>query len=281
VSRVDAPAWEDPRRVLARHGLAPKRRFSQSFLVSRHAVEAIAEAAAPEPGEPVVELGPGLGTLTAALLRRGARVLAVERDRDMLAVLERELVPFGLQLRQGDAASVDYAQLAALLGGKPCVAGNLPYAITGAILRGLTEQRASIARAVVMVQREVRDRLCAQAGSADYGALTVFTSSVFEIDTLLRLAPGAFHPPPKVKSAVVRLVTRAEPLAEDTATFTALVRAAFQRRRKMLRNAMAAVFGAELSERALRRADIDGERRGETLTVAELARLAAAVDVEG
>jgi 16S rRNA (adenine1518-N6/adenine1519-N6)-dimethyltransferase len=131
-----------------------------------------------------------------------------------------------------------------------------------------------------MVQREVRDRLCAQPGTADYGVLTVFTSAAFEIDTVLRLEPGAFHPPPRVKSAVVRLLPRATPLAEETATFTTLVHAAFQRRRKMLRNALASAFGPERSERALARADIDPQRRGETLSVVELAHLASAVEPE-
>ncbi|MFI5306751.1 MAG: 16S rRNA (adenine(1518)-N(6)/adenine(1519)-N(6))-dimethyltransferase RsmA [Polyangiales bacterium] len=280
MTTIEAPAWEDPRRVLARHGLLPKRRLSQSFLVSRHAVDAIATAAVTQPGEHVVELGPGLGTLTAALLRRGARVLAIERDPDMLRVLEQELGPFGVELRHGDAAHVDYAELASSLRTKPSVAGNLPYAATGAILRNLTQHRELIARAVVMVQREVRDRLCAEPGTSDYGVLTVFTSAAFEIDTVLRLEPGAFHPPPRVKSAVVRLLPRATPLAEETATFTTLVHAAFQRRRKMLRNALASAFGLERSERALAQAGIDPQRRGETLSVAELARLASTLERE-
>src|SRR5206468_1774461 len=113
--------------------------FSQNFLISRSAVDTIARAAVLRAGEPVIELGAGLGTLTAALLRAGARVIAIERDRDMLQVLSAELGVHGLQIRREDAASVDYAALASELGEKPAVAGNLPYAITGAILRNLVQ----------------------------------------------------------------------------------------------------------------------------------------------
>ena len=121
----------------------------------------------------------------------------------MLHVLAAELGACALEVRREDAASLDYSALARELGATLSVAGNLPYAITGAILRNLGAHRAALARVVVMVQREVRDRLEAAPGTADYGALTVFTSAAFEIETLLRLPPGAFHPPPKVHSAVV------------------------------------------------------------------------------
>src|SRR5262249_34736329 len=152
---MSAPAFEDPRAVLKRHGLRPKRGLSQNFLVAQQTVERIAQAAELEPGAPVVELGPGLGTLTAALLRGGAGVVAIGSAPGMLRAPEAELVRFGLELRAGDAASTDFAALARELGRAPCVVGNLPYAITGAIMRNLVAQRRSIARALVMVQREV------------------------------------------------------------------------------------------------------------------------------
>ena len=273
---VDVPAWEDPRRVLGRHGLAPKRAFSQNFLVSKSAVESIADAAVRAPGERVIELGPGLGTLTAALLRRGGRVTAVERDRDMLDVLRAELGGVeALTLLEGDAATVDLAALAA--GERVAVAGNLPYAITGAILRNLTEQRALLTRAVVMVQKEVRDRLIAEPGSKAWGALTVFVQASFEARAHLKVPAGAFHPPPKVDSAVVVLTPRAVPLAEETETFREVVRAIFDARRKTLRNALAQALGPTRTDAALAAAGIDGKRRGETLSIPELASLAAAV----
>lgn len=259
--------------MLRRHGLTAKRAFSQNFLVARSVVERIAGALAPRAGELTVELGPGLGTLTAALVRAGARVLAIERDRDMLAVLREELRGVeGLELREGDAATVDLGALAAEHG-PVAVVGNLPYAITGAILRNLVEQRASLSRAVVMVQREVRDRLIAQPSTKAYGGLTVFVQAAFDVDPVLRVPAGAFHPPPKVESAVVRLVPRAVPRAEETEAFREVVHAAFGARRKTLRNALKQI-GAEA---ALERAGIDGGRRGETLSVEELAALAEAL----
>ncbi len=277
---MSAPAWEDPRRVLGRHGLRPKRGMSQNFLISPAAVARIAEAAAPQPQERVVELGAGLGTLTAALLRAGARVLAIERDPDMIGVLQAELSGFGVEVLHEDAASVDLSALAERAGGPLCVVGNLPYAATGAILRNLMRHRAALARAVVMVQREVRDRLEAAPGSADYGALTVFAHAAFEIETVLRLPPGAFHPPPKVHSAVVRLTPRAQPLVEENEPLRTVVRAAFQSRRKTLRNALAGVLGVPRAERILSRTGIDPRRRGETLALEQLAALARALEAD-
>lgn len=265
------PGWEDPRRVLKRHGLAPKRSFSQSFLVSRHAVERIVEALAPSPEELTVELGPGLGTLTGALLRAGARVLAVDRDRDMLAVLEAELgASERLTLCEGDASSVDLGALAAEHG-KVALVGNLPYAITGAILRNLTAHRASVRRAVVMVQKEVRDRLVAAPGSKTYGAASVFLQAAFAVEPVVKVTRGSFFPPPKVDSAVLRLFPHPAPRAEETEAFRAVVKAAFGRRRKTLRNALSSL--GEGTDEALARAGIDPRRRAETLTVEELATL--------
>jgi 16S rRNA (adenine1518-N6/adenine1519-N6)-dimethyltransferase len=262
-------SFEDPRRVLARHGLAPKKAFSQNFLVARHAIDAIVRAIDPRPGETVIELGPGLGTLTGALLAAGARVIAVEKDRDMIAVLRAELgADERLSIVEGDAAEVDPRALSE----GAALAGNLPYAITGAILRNLCERAGSISRAVIMVQREVRDRLVSEPGTREYGALTVFVQARFEVTSVLKVPAGAFHPPPKVDSAVVKLVPRAVPRAEGAA-FEAVVRAAFQARRKTLRNALVQAFGPERTDAALAAASIDGKRRGETLSIEELASL--------
>ncbi len=266
------PAWEDPRRVLSRHGLAPKRGFSQNFLVSRHAVERIAQALAAKPGERVVELGPGLGTLTTELLRSGAHVTAIDRDRDMLAVLAAELghVP-NFEARYGDATQVDFGALAS----RPvAVAGNLPYAVTGGIFRRLVEQHEHVDRAVLMIQREVRDRLLAEPGTKAYGALTVFTRCVFEVHSVLLVPSGAFFPPPKVDSAVIMLTKRSEPVDPESGSFAPVVRASFEARRKTLRNALLRIAASERVDEALTKAEIDGKRRGETLSVEEFWRLA-------
>jgi 16S rRNA (adenine1518-N6/adenine1519-N6)-dimethyltransferase len=267
--------WEDPRRILARHGLTPKRSFSQNFLTSERAVRAIVAACELDASSRAVELGPGCGTLTQSLAAACARVYAVERDPDMLHVLEMEMDPEHVELVRGDAKEVD---LRALAGGSPItVAGNLPYAITGAILRRLTEQPEMIKCAVLMVQREVRDRLVAAADTAEYGALTVFTQQVFRVETVIHVPRTAFHPPPKVTSSVVKLTPLATPRAPRTPSFDQVVRASFQARRKTLRNALSQSIGAELADAILTTAGIDGKRRGETLTVEEFGLLATAL----
>jgi 16S rRNA (adenine1518-N6/adenine1519-N6)-dimethyltransferase len=273
------PDWEDPRRVLARHCLSPKRHMSQCFLVSRSAVERIAAALEIVPGQRVVELGPGLGTLTAELLRGGARVVAIERDEDMIAVLEAELGHVcGLEVRAGDAAAIDWPALAEELDGPVAVVGNLPYAITGQILRGLTTARSSIGRAVLMVQREVRDRLLARPGTEAWGALSVFVQAAFDVTAITKVPSGSFHPRPKVDSAVVLLTPRPVPLAEETPSFRRLVRAVFDARRKTLRRALVrAGASAERVDRALAAHGVDPQIRGERLSIDTLAALAADV----
>ena len=263
--------WEDPRRVLARHGERPSKRFSQNFLVTESVVERIAVAVAPTAGERVIEIGPGAGTLTAALLRRGAMVEAIEKDPRMRAILTDELAASGrFSLVAEDATAMDVAELA---GGTPAVlVGNLPYAITGIIFRRLVEGFASVDRAVFMTQREVRDRILAEPGTKAYGPLSVFVGVAFEAEKILDVGPGAFFPPPKVRSAVFRLRPRAEPLIDpNDATFTTTVRAAFGQRRKTLRNALRSVAGGD---QAMADLGIDSRRRGETLALEEIVALA-------
>ncbi|MBK8173559.1 MAG: ribosomal RNA small subunit methyltransferase A [Sandaracinaceae bacterium] len=276
---TQGPPFEDPRKVLSRHGLHPKRSFSQNFLVSQHAVDSIAKAVGQRDGQLVVELGPGLGTLTAALLREGARVIGVERDRDMLAVLRADFAQYATaRFVDGDAADLALSPLLDEPSQQIVVAGNLPYSVTGSILRGLIDQRASISRAVIMVQKEVGDRLLADANTRAYGALSVFVQAVFDVFSVLDVPPGAFHPPPKVSSAVIELRKRAVPRAEETETFRKVVRGAFEQRRKTLRNALISAFDdAAKIDAALAAAGIDGKRRGETLTVEEFRTLGESV----
>lgn len=266
--------FEDPRTVLARHGLSPKRSYSQNFLVSPRAVNAITRACTLSTGDVVVELGAGCGTLTLALARTGAKVFAVERDPDMLQVLAQEKGGLDIELVPGDAKAVVLTDFATNAQPRVTVAGNLPYAITGAIFRNLVEQHAQVARAVLMVQREVRDRLVAPPDTGEYGALTVFTTQVFSVSTVLHLPRTAFHPPPKVTSSVVQLLPREPLLAPRSGQFDRVVRAAFQARRKMLRKALAQALGTALADAVLTGAGIDGTRRGETLSVEEFGALA-------
>jgi 16S rRNA (adenine1518-N6/adenine1519-N6)-dimethyltransferase len=272
---VSAPAssWEDPRRALARHGLAPKRAFSQNFLVSRHAVERIVDALDVREGTAVVELGPGLGTLTRALLGAGATVRAIEADPAMRAVLEADLVAEGWPLTVLDGDAATFVPEAG-----ERVVGNLPYAVTGAILRNLVGARDRIERAVVMVQKEVGQRLMAAPGGKTYGALTVFTQAAFAIERVVAVPAGAFHPKPKVDSAVLRLTPHATPRAVETPMFRRVVRAAFQARRKTLRNALGSLGldKAKVTEALGEWA----KARGETLGVEDFAALAARLEGE-
>ena len=264
----------DARDLLRKYDLLPKRSFSQNFLIQPGATAQIADATEAL-GHQVVELGPGLGALTHALLERGCNVLGVELDRDMVRVLREEFAGRErLEIRHADAAEVDFTEYSSACGSKLVVTGNLPYQATGAILRRVVAHRAVLNGAVLMVQREVRDRLVAEPATKQYGALTVFTRAGFEVETVCRLRPGSFYPAPKVESAVVRLLPRATPLAEETESFQGVVRAAFQMRRKTLRNALRGLRDAERADRALSTAGIDPGRRGETLSIEEFARLA-------
>ncbi len=270
----EGAAPPDTRDLLRKYELQPKRSFSQNFLIQPGAIAQIADAALAM-GEQIVELGPGLGALTHALLERGATVLAVELDRDMVRVLEKEFAGRErLEVRSGDAAELDLDAYSKACGSKLVVTGNLPYQATGAIIRQVVAHRPVLDGAILMVQREVRDRLIAPPGTKEYGALTVFTRAAFEVETVCRLRPGSFYPAPKVDSAVVRFLPRETPLAEETESFRSVVRAAFQMRRKTLYNALRAIGDAGRASNALSEAGIDPGRRGETLSVEEFATLA-------
>jgi len=268
--------WIDPRRVLARHGLAPRRRFSQNFLVAERVVSRIAAATDATEGDVVIELGAGLGTLTRVLLETGATVVAVDQDPAMLAVLAAELGGEDrVKILAGDATTIDLAALRARTRSPLIVAGNLPYAVTGEILRNLMAHAHVLERAIVMVQREVAARLVAKPATRAYGALTVFASRTFTIDKMFDVSPASFHPRPEVHSSVVALVPRANVPLESN-SFRAVVRASFDARRKTLRNALIQASTAAQTDDVLSAANLKGERRGETLSVEEFERLAHA-----
>jgi 16S rRNA (adenine1518-N6/adenine1519-N6)-dimethyltransferase len=269
---------DDPRKVLREAGLAPKKRFGQNFLVAAEVTERIAAAAVPddERGRArVVEIGAGTGALTAALAARAASVVAIERDRDLVPVLHRAFDGNDVvRIVEADAQSVDYA---ALGGADFVLAGNLPYQITGALLRRATELAPHLRRAVFMVQREVADRLLAAPGTKDYGALTVFVRAAFDVARAMHVAPGSFFPQPDVTSTVVVLRPRAERV-EETDRFRAVVSKAFEKRRKTLRNAWRGLAPDEDIAAAAARAKVSLDARGETLAVESFAAMAAALD---
>jgi 16S rRNA (adenine1518-N6/adenine1519-N6)-dimethyltransferase len=264
--------------LLRARGLSPKKRFGQNFLADPHAAGIIAEAATTPPGGTVLEIGAGLGALTRPLLDRAARVVAVERDRDLVPILAGELGDPGdrLAIVEADALDVDWA--AALASGpRPHVlAGNLPYLITGKLVERAVGLASAVDRAVFMVQAEVADRLAAAPDTDAYGALTVFVQAAFDVRRILAVKGGAFFPRPEVDSAVVLLTPCRPPRAEETGAFRALVKAAFGARRKTLRNAWKGIFGwsrEELEARAAA-AGISLDARGETLSVEDFARMA-------
>lgn len=272
----------DARAVLRRTGLQPKRSFGQNFLVSPHAVEAIAEACIPqsELGRArVLELGAGTGALTRALAMRARSVVAVERDRDLVPVLAEELadLPAGrVRIVEGDAQAVLPRELL----GPPeddsprVLCGNLPYQITGRLLERAVAHADDLERVVFMVQLEVADRLAADPGNKTYGALTVFTRAAFRTRKLFTVGPGSFHPPPDVTSAVILLEPERPRRAEETETFRALVKGAFGTRRKTLRNAWKSVAPSDVIAAAAERAGISLDARGETLDVDQFAAMA-------
>ncbi len=270
---------ESPRDILKRHGLRAKHSWGQNFLGDEDALQSIADALELREGEPVVELGPGLGHLTRFLAATGARVTAIERDRDMVTVLEKEAIP-GVRVVAGNAATANYAEVA----GAPevAVAGNLPYHLSSSILFRVLEQRASITRAVFTLQKEVVERLAAEPGNRDYGLLTVLLGLHFDSENILTLESWRFHPPPKVDSAVLRLTRLKAPRAPiiNEARFTRLVKASFAHRRKTLLNSIKserALGTPEVLAAALREAGVDPQRRAETLAPEEFAAIERAL----
>ena len=272
----------DARALLAKYGLRAKKSWGQNFLVDERAYRQIVDACALGPGDWAVEIGAGLGTLTARLADAAAHVVAIERERDMLDILGRELGGDPrVELVEANALTFDYAAVAARAGRPPVVVGNLPYQIASPILFRLLEARAAIARIVVMLQKEMADRIVAGPGTREYGALSVMVRMYGEPKLVCRVRAGGFVPAPRVDSAVLRIVPYAggaPKVAVDDARFSKVVHAAFNQRRKTLRNALGAAFAAAAVDRALAAAAIDGQRRGETLSVEEFARLTEALD---
>ncbi len=270
---------DSPRKILERRGLKAKHSWGQNFLGDPSILEQIVSALQVQEGEPVVELGPGLGHLTQALLDRGARVTAVERDQDMVDALT-ELKAEHLKVIAANAAEVQFAKLAGV--SEVAVVGNLPYHLTSPILFSVLEQHPTVTRAVFTVQKEVADRLAADPGGREYGLLTVLLGLYFRVHQLFTLPAAKFYPPPQVDSAVIRLTRLLRPRAEVTsdAQFRRVVKAGFAQRRKTLLNSLqsdASLGNADRIRSGLETAGIDARRRAETLSVEEFAALERAL----
>lgn len=268
-------------RLLRQFGIHPRKRLGQHFLVSAAALRAILQAADLDRRDAVLEIGAGVGTLTAALAERAGSVVAVEVDPAVLPALRAVVAPYPhVRVVHADAMAVDLAALLPEEGVRKVVA-NLPYRIASPLVVRLLDPSLRIRRLVLTVQREVAERMAARPGRPDYGLLSVLVQARAAVTVVRRLPPGAFFPPPEVESAVVRLDPHDRPPwqtgGEDA--FMRVVRAAFAQRRKTVRNAVAAALGLAPAAAAAAcvRAGIDPGRRGETLTLEEFAALARAV----
>jgi 16S rRNA (adenine1518-N6/adenine1519-N6)-dimethyltransferase len=268
------------------HSGAPhvkRRALGQHFLRDVRLAGAIVDLLAPTATDVVVEIGPGEGALTDVLARRAGRLIALEVDRALLERLRRRLPT--VEVLEADARTWDYGLLARPPGGRVLVIGNLPYSVSKPIVAALLGARGALDAMALMLQREVAERVVAQPGGKVYGALSVLTQAVCDVELALRVPPGAFRPPPKVDSAVIRVVPRREsqvPAALEP-RFREVVRAAFARRRKTLANALAGGLGLSVgaAREAAARSGLDPGRRAETLTIAEFVALTGQLSLTG
>ncbi len=245
-----------------------RKRFGQNFLVSPGIVARIIEAIRPQAGDSIVEIGPGLAALTEPLLACLDRLHVVEIDRDLIVRLQARFSPERLIIHEGDALQFDFAAL----GGDLRVVGNLPYNISTPLLFHLADCADGVRDMHFMLQREVVERMVAVPGGSEYGRLSVMLQYRFEMERLFLVPPGAFHPAPKVDSAVVRLLPRPRATlgVVDEAVLARVVKSAFAQRRKMLRNTLR----EHLSEADFAALGIDPTWRAETLPVNDYVRIA-------
>ncbi|HIE13627.1 MAG TPA: 16S rRNA (adenine(1518)-N(6)/adenine(1519)-N(6))-dimethyltransferase RsmA [Desulfotomaculum sp.] len=270
------------RALLLERGIKPKKRLGQNFLVNPGVLEKTVTAAGLSPGDTVVEIGPGVGALTARLAETAGKVIAVEVDRRLVALLQDTLSGYpNVFLEEADALQTDFDGLVAEAGGAfPYkVVANLPYYVTTPLLIRLLQSGFRIKLMVLTVQREVALRLVARPGTKEYGALSVFVQYKTKPDLVGVVSRGSFYPVPAVDSAIVRLAVRSDPavIVPDDQLLFRIVRASFAKRRKTLLNALAGSslgLDRETWRLILVRAGIDPQRRGETLTLEEFAAVA-------
>ena len=270
--------------ILRDSDLAPHKKLGQNFLVNPATVEAILDRAAPRPEDTIVEFGVGLGSLTIPLARRVARVIGLEIDSGLVAWhREHQILPDNVTLLHQDLLKADFTALAAQCGGRLKIIANLPYSISNPLLFRLVEHRDAMDFAVLMLQKEVAQRLAASPRTKEYGVLTVLLGACATVRPLLQVGPGQFHPRPKVDSTVIRLDFHPHPINPpvDFRLFAAIVKTAFQKRRKNLPNALAGLDRlASKSDLApvLRAAGIEAGSRPDQLATAQYLALAQAMD---
>lgn len=266
------------RQIQDKFGFTFKKGLGQNFLTSRDVLDDIVDAAEIEGG--VMEIGPGFGVLTQTLCESAEKVVSVEIDDRLLPVLEYTLAGYdNVKIVHGDVMKLDLKELIEkeFGGEKISIAANLPYYITTPIITRLLEEKLPIKNIIVMVQKEVAERLCAKEGTKDYGAITLLCHYYTEPEIITKVPASLFVPPPKVDSAVLRLRVLDEPrvLVKDEKIFFKTVKAAFSQRRKTLLNCLTSAFPISKEEISalLREAGVEPQRRGETLAIEEFARV--------
>lgn len=260
------------RELLDRHGVEPSRALGQNFMVDANTVDRIVRLAQVEPGDRVVEIGPGVGALTVSLADHGASVLAVEADRQLLAPLAEVVEGLDVEVVHADATELDWAGRLGPHRWK--MVANLPYNVATPLVLDVLEGVPAVEELTFLVQREVGERLVAEPGSKVYGLPSLHVSYWAEATIVARVPPTVFHPRPRVESVLVRLVRHpAPPVDADFGAMMALARQAFGQRRKMLRRSL----GGRVSDAQFEAASIRADARPETLSLCDWSRLAIVV----
>jgi 16S rRNA (adenine1518-N6/adenine1519-N6)-dimethyltransferase len=247
-----------------------RKRFGQNFLHDTYVLENITAAIAPQPDDAMVEIGPGLGAMTEQLIKGLKRMHVVELDRDLVARLQKNFDPAKLTIHAGDALKFDFSTIPVPPGQKLRVVGNLPYNISSPLLFHLAEIAPLVQDQHFMLQKEVVERMVAEPGGKAFGRLSVMLQWRYNMALLFVVPPTAFDPPPKVESAIVRMIPKAKPLACDQATLEAVVMKAFSQRRKVIRNCLAGMF----TEAQLIDAGVDPTLRPEAIGLEQYVALA-------
>jgi len=270
-----------PRTLLTFHNIRPKKRLGQHFLTDQTTAEMIVSRSGILPEDVVLEIGAGLGALTIPVARIAREVFAVEKDRKIIDILKTEILASNLSnvvIMEKNILKIDIKSLAENIGQKIVVMGNLPYNISSQILVQLIESRKALSKAVIMLQKELAQRITAQPGCKDYGRLTVMHGYCSDIKKVADVKAPLFFPKPKIDSEVleIKFKKRLEYSTNDEAFFFRVIKAAFGNRRKILKNALAASalnIDANTAKDVLQRSGIDPVRRAETLTIEEFVKL--------
>ena len=263
-----------PKNILLPDKIYPKKSLGQNFIVDLKVLDRMSEIAELSKNDEVLEIGAGLGTLTTYLAVRAKRVVAIEKDKRLFESMRSSIYHLpNLELILGDALKINFREF--FTGNKMKVISNLPYSISSPILIKLLEQRDIFSLLIIMIQREVGERITAKPGGRDYGSISVLLQTFFDISIELLVHPEAFWPKPKVDSVVLKLVPLTNPKINipDEKLFKTIIRAAFSSRRKILANSLRSLFPKDEVEEILKTAEIDRKRRAETLSIEEFGRL--------